>query len=103
MSIYRDTKTEKTFNITADGVKSDLQKAAKALYDLLEEELAKFTCHSIQIGACCTLYSMGVPPEQIKKLLRWRSDAWTVYLRDLTTIANNQVEAITAAVELPCL
>ena len=103
LSIYRDTKTGKTFNITADDVKSDLQKAAKALYDLSDEELAKFTCHSIRIGACCTLYSMGVPPEQIKKLLRWRSNCWMRYIRDLTTVANNQNAAITSAAELPCL
>jgi len=103
LSIYRDTKTGKTFNITADDVKSDLRRAAKALYDLSEEELAKFTCHSIRIGACCTLYSMGVPPEQIKKLLRWRSDCWMRYIRDLTTVANNQNAAITSAAELPCL
>ena len=38
LSIYRDTKTGKTFNITADDVKSDLQKAAKALYDLSKEK-----------------------------------------------------------------
>ena len=103
LAVYLDRVAGKAKNITAPDVTNALRKTAKAVYNLNNKELSAFSCHSIRVGACCILFSQGVRPAQIKKLPRWRSNAWTVYLQDLIAIANNQVEAITAAMELPCL
>ena len=103
LSVYLDKKNGVVKNIVVDDVVAAMKMSAKALYDLSDAELDAFKCHLIRVGACCILFSQGVRPAMIKKLLRWKSDAWLVYLRDLTAIANSQNEAIVSAAELPCL
>ena len=52
-----------------------------------EEDLARFTIHSIRVGACAKLHESGIDAETIKIRLRWKSDAFRAYLRNVIAIA----------------
>jgi hypothetical protein len=65
-----------------------LQEAAAFVYDIKDKkQLSKFTAHSIRVGACVNLYSQGESGENIKFRLRWRSDAFMMYLRNIIALA----------------
>ena len=70
LAIYRDKATGRVFNITSTDVVNSMRSIARAVYNLDDDELQLFTCHSIRVGACCTLFSQGFDTAQIKKILR---------------------------------
>ena len=41
-----------------------------------------YSSHSLRAGAATTAANSGVPPYMIKKLGRWASDAYTIYIKD---------------------
>ena len=53
--------------------------------------------HSIRVGACVLLHAANSVPETIKFRLRWRSDAYRMYLRDTTQLAHAHNMAVTYA------
>jgi hypothetical protein len=59
-----------------------------------KDELQRWSCHSFRVGACVLLHEQGFTGEQIKFLLRWRSDAFMTYLRNSTILADQQVRAL---------
>ena len=59
------------------------------------KELAKWTAHSIRVGACCILFALGFSPHEIKMLLRWLSETFMLYLRDIAWVARKQTDAMT--------
>ena len=79
--------------------------AAIAVYDFDpvqdKTELSKFTSHSLRVGACCMLYSSGVSETKLKYLLRWRSDSFLAYLRNLASVTDDQNRAVSAACANP--
>ena len=44
-----------------------IQELPKELYQMDNKELQSFLCHSLREGACCALYSQGVPKERRNK------------------------------------
>ncbi|KAJ1305210.1 hypothetical protein OPQ81_000239 [Rhizoctonia solani] len=52
----------------------------------------RVTGHSFRIGGTTTLLRNGVPPDVVKELGRWSSDAFHVYWRDIPEIATRHVE-----------
>ena len=65
-----------------------LQEAAKKVHGITcKEDLARFTTHSIRVGACVKLHESGIDAETIKIRLRWKSDAFRAYLRNVIAIA----------------
>ena len=65
-----------------------LQEAAAFVYDIKDKkELSKFTAHSIRVGACVNLHSQCETGENIKFRLRWRSDAFMMYLKIIIVLA----------------
>jgi hypothetical protein len=65
-----------------------LQEAAKNVYNITKkEELNRFTSHSIRVGACVLLHSQNISSEDIKFRLRWRSDSFRMYLRNVVQLA----------------
>jgi hypothetical protein len=52
--------------------------------------LQKWSAHSLRVGACVIIHSRGMSHAQIKFLLRWRSDAFMVYLRNTAVLADSQ-------------
>ena len=91
-------------NITADRVNTLLRELAVKTYDLKSpEEIQKFSSHSLRVGACCLLFACGYPPEFIQRVLRWKSDAWKGYVRDLIVTAIKHNLAMLQADTMPQL
>ena len=52
-------------------------KTCNRVYNITDKkELAKFTYHSIRVGACVALHAAGEDGDLIKFWLRWRSDSF---------------------------
>ena len=85
--------------ITSTLVASHLQAAAKAVHHVTSKtDLARFSTHSLRVGACCLLHTNGKPPDYIKLRLRWRSDSYKDYLRDMAMLATEHAAVIHRAV-----
>lgn len=74
--------------VTDSQVVVALQEAAKKVYGLTKyQEIKRFTCHSIRVGACVLLHTQGTPDTVIKLRLRWRSNYFLDYLRNMPDLA----------------
>jgi hypothetical protein len=58
------------------------------------KELEKFSSHSIRVGACVALHAAGVSKLNIKFALRWKSDSFYTYLRNLPCQAAQTAAAV---------
>ena len=58
------------------------------------EEITRFTSHSIRVGACVLLHGQNQSSEDIKFRLRWRSDSFRMYLRNIIQLAERHRDAI---------
>ena len=56
--------------------------------------LSKWSARSLRVSACKILHAMGITENQIKFILRWRSNAFMVYLRNTMILADNHNRAI---------
>ena len=64
-----------------------LQEAAKKDHGITrKEDLARFTTYYIRVGSCVKLYESGIDEETIKIRLRWKSDVFRAYLRNVIAI-----------------
>jgi len=73
-----------------------LESIAMETYGITRHQLQKhyrFSSHSLRIGACVMLHAAGVSATTIKFLLRWNSDAFMQYLRNVTAICETQNSA----------
>jgi hypothetical protein len=71
-----------------------LQKVAKAVYKITDPtELARWTCHSIRVGACVTLFNQHKDESFIMFQLRWRSNSWKAYIRDSPHLSEAHIQA----------
>ena len=69
-------------------VERSLQYLAKTVYNISsQQELKKYSCHSVRVGACVLLHSSGADSLTIKFRLRWRSDSFMEYLRNTPRLA----------------
>ena len=76
-------------------ISSILQEAASKVYNITsKEEIARFTSHSIRVGACVLLHGLNQSSEDIKFRLRWRSDSFRMYLRNIIQLAERHRDAI---------
>ena len=72
--------------------------AVKKVYpDISKIDLMKYSSHSIRVWACVTLDEAGMPPDFIKKRLRWMGESYRVYLRDTNKINEKHVQALKAS------
>ena len=79
-------------------VEKRLQFLATRTYDLTEkEDMARYTCHSLRVGACVLLHTSNASPDTIKLRLRWKSDSYLMYLRDTVKLASNHNLAMSTA------
>ena len=73
----------------ASDVCESLRTTARRLYNITDPtELALFSCHSIRVGACVALHANGAIEMQIKFALRWRSNSFWMYLRNVPLAAS---------------
>jgi hypothetical protein len=63
----------------------------------------KFSSHSLRVGACVLLHSQGFTHIQIKFLLRWKSDAFMEYLRNVPLLSHQQNQAVDFMDRMPNL
>ena len=88
-------KKNKISYIDDTHISSLLQEAAKSVYSITKhEELKRFTSHSIRVGACVLLHTQNISTEDIKFRLRWRSDSFRMYLRNVVQLAEKHKNAI---------
>ena len=99
IAIFTDDKNKtKILYIDDVHISTILQEAAKAVYNISnKEDLNKFTSHSIRVGACVLLHTQNISTEDIKFRLRWRSDSFRMYLRNVIQLAEKHKDAIANA------
>ena len=69
-----------------------IKGAAKGVYHLSKKDLSRFTVHSLRVGACFMLHTAGFSADDIKFELRWRSDAFRDYLRNILSLAGAKAQ-----------
>ena len=88
MAVFVHTKQATPQYITDIHITQLLQEAATGAHNITcKKDLARFTAHSLRVGACVLLHSQGSTAELIKLRLRWKSDAFMCYLRNIDAIA----------------
>jgi hypothetical protein len=97
LCVYRHNNGETRYIQAAD-VEKFMRLAASKVYKLdpvrNEKYLKRWSSHSIRVGACVILHGMGFTDTQIQFLLRWTSNAFYVYLRNIAGLAAKQNRAI---------
>ncbi|KAI2514099.1 hypothetical protein MHU86_483 [Fragilaria crotonensis] len=104
LSVYRGTDGI-PYNITTVDIDNILRQAAAKVYNLdpatHRATLQLWSSHSLRVGACTLLYSQGFSEMEIKYLLRWKSNAFMTYLRNLAVTSRRQNEAVNDISEIP--
>ena len=86
---YLDAKGRCYF-LTDYQVTALLRRAARKVLDITDASiLSKWSSHSLRVTAANELHRMNFSEAFIKKRLRWKSDAFLVYLRNTIHIARN--------------
>ncbi len=104
LSVYRHSRGHLTLinNVDIREVMRDLGSEAYSLDPIKHKtDLMRWSSHSLRVGACVILHSMGFDGPQIQHLLRWRSLAFMDYLRNSTTLSNRQREAFDKLAAMP--
>ena len=71
---------------------------AKKVYKIKNKKtLNLWSPHSIRVGACVLLQAAGKNSDFIQQRLRWLSDAYKVYLRNLPQLAQQHNTIVTNA------
>jgi len=95
LAVYQSPHGKPTF-ITHKHMETMIRLAAYKTYKLKKKaDLAKFSCHSLRVGACVMLHIAGFSTDDIKFELRWRSDSFRDYLRNVVSTASAKTMAIT--------
>ena len=100
IAIFIEVKNNKKKTCFIDDVhiKTILQEAAQSIYHITKkEDISKFTAHSIRVGAYVLLHAQNISSEDIKFRLRWRSDSFRMYLRNINQLAERHKDAIANA------
>lgn len=64
-------------------------------------DIKRWGSHSLRVGACVVLHAQGFQPLDIQWLLRWRSLAFMIYLRNVGTLSQRQLCALDRAAAMP--
>ena len=85
MAVFTECKGKKKICFIDDvQITTIVKEAARKVYNIkCKKELAKFTSHSVRVGACVCLHAQNASKEYIKFYLRWRSDSFRMYLRKI--------------------
>lgn len=94
----------KVRHISHEDVERIIRLAAGKVHNASPKEQAKWGTHSIRVGALVRLQLMGQPEHFIQSRLRWKSDKWKEYLRNLPQLADAHNKVVnTLAEELASL
>jgi hypothetical protein len=104
LCVYQSTEGSVKL-ITSSDICTQMRKAAQEVYNLHPVKdkavLQLWSAHSLRVGACVILHSVGFSAAQIKFLLRWKSDSFMEYLRNLGVLSRQQNQAIADAATMP--
>lgn len=93
--------------ITATDISSAMRDTACRIYNLRpsvhQRDLSRWSSHSLRVGACVILYSLGFSDTQLQFLLRWKSNAFFSYLRNLAVLSNQQNQAMADLSTMPSI
>lgn len=107
LSVYWWPSTSSVKLITATDIESFMRRLACAVYHLHPvrdaKDISRWSSHSLRVGACVALHAMGFSALDIQWILRWRSTAFMVYLRNVAILAIRQYQALDRASALPFL
>ena len=105
LAAFYNKATGRVRLITSDRIETYLRSLASVVYKLDpnkdKEKLQKWSSHSIRVGACVILHSQGHSPLDIKWLLRWKSDAFMLYLRNAAVLSDKQNQSVDKAMGMP--
>lgn len=90
-------KSDKGFDFLSNRhIETSLQTAACRVHNITsKKELAKYSSHSYRVMACVLLDTAGMSTDFIKFRLRWKSDAFKMYVRHTPKLAQTHNEATT--------
>jgi hypothetical protein len=98
LACYWSQYHDSSFYITSENIETAMRETAASYYELdpVKDKsiLQKFSAHSLRVGACIILQAMGFFSHQIQQMLRWKSDSWLMYTRNLHVVSRQQNEAI---------
>ena len=93
--------------ISSDDIERFMRRLASEVYHLDPvrdaKDLSRWSSHSLRVGACVALHAMGFSTLDIQWILRWRSTAFMVYLRNVAILSIRQYQALDRAAQLPFL
>jgi len=96
LAICRSQNGKRTL-AAANVINKHLQALAKDVYGITDRvELSRFTSHSLRVGAAVQLHVAGKSIPFIKKALRWKSDTFERYFRNVGALADQRNDAINA-------
>ena len=105
LSVYWDPELSCVRLVTSDEIDAYIRALASRTYNLdpkeKKAELQRWSGHSLRVGACVLLHSMGFQPQDIKWILRWLSDAFVAYLRNTVALATRHTRALDKAATMP--
>lgn len=104
LAVYRHPSGEVRY-IVRENMDARIKFAAVETYNLdpvKDADFIKaFRSHSLRVGACNILYGNGVAITIIKHRLRWQSDAFMAYFRNIGKVDEVQRLAIEHAIQNP--
>jgi hypothetical protein len=107
LAIFKDPISGEAKFITTSTIEKTMRTVAMHTYGLHpireKADLQRWSAHSLRVGACVILHTMGFSGYQIKFLLRWKSDTFMMYLRNVAILSNKQDEAMDELAALPDL
>jgi hypothetical protein len=89
--------------IYARDIEIVMRSLAADIYDFRPDhpDLQLWSSHSLRVGACVILHGMGYTENQLKFLLRWESNAFFGYLRNINVLTTNHTVDFNEVAEMP--
>ena len=98
VAIKGKKKTKSLTYIDDIHISTLLRAAAKSVHNITStKELARFTAHSLRVGACVIMHTNGSSTSMIQVRLRWKSDAFKFYLRNVESLAEHHRDVLRKA------
>lgn len=98
LSIYWDPRSNSAKLINANDIERFMRRLACSVYHLhpshQSTEVNRWSSHSLRVGACVALHAMGFSTVDIQWILRWRSTAFMVYLRNVAILSDRHTAAL---------
>lgn len=105
LAVYHSSAFGSIRMITARAIERHMREVASVVYSFNTKahktDIQRWSSHSLRVGACVLLHSQNFSASQIKFLLRWRSDAFMVYLRNVVPLSDQHNEAWDTAKAMP--